>query len=362
MPTKIAAFLLSFLSFFAFWAPNAQPNRIPETRTYVGDVPDKYGVWPTKDFETGGVLPLTPAFLEVRYLLKNLTSSTTDSLLILHKGKLVYERYAEGWDKDTPHFMASVTKSVLSALVGIAIGEGKIKGVDQKVIDFYPDAVIAAGQESKRDMTIEHLLTMTSGLPGDNDNVDWDWWGAKDSGKAAFETPQMTAPGKRYAYSSGPSCQTLACLVSRAVGKNLFQYAKEKLFKPLGMASVQWDAAEDGRNFGGFGISMTPRDMARFGYLYLNNGRWENKQVIPAEWVAVTPPKSKASKAYGYLFWNFPLLPFDSSYEANGAFGQYIDILPEYDMVIVRTASQNWLNGKWDELQWKLDEMGLKFW
>ena len=176
MQTKIVAFLLSFLSFFAFWSPNAQPNKIPETRSYVGEVPDKYGVWPTKKFETTAMPSFIPKVLEARYALKDFPGSATDSLLILHKGKLVYERYAKGWDKDKPHYMASVTKSVLSALVGIAIGEGKIKGVHQKVIDFFPDAKIAPGQESKRDMTIEHLLTMTSGLPGDGDHFDWQWW------------------------------------------------------------------------------------------------------------------------------------------------------------------------------------------
>ena len=144
--------------------------------------------------------------------------------------------------------------------------------------------------------------------------------------------------------------------------ENLFSYAKRKLFKPLGMKSVTWDAAQDGRNFGGFGINMTPRDMARFGYLYLNNGRWENKQIIPADYVAVTPPRSKAKRAYGYLFWNYPMLPFDSSYQANGAYGQYIDILPEYDIVIARTASSTPINRAWDEFQGKLDEKGLKFW
>jgi CubicO group peptidase (beta-lactamase class C family) len=230
------------------------------------------------------------------------------------------------------------------------------------VIDFFPDAVIAKGQESKRDMTIEHLLTMTSGLPGDGDDSDWPWWEGTDTGKAAFETPQMAAPGTRFSYSSGPNCHTLACLVSRAVGMNLFDYAKKKLFGPLGMTSVQWDAAEDGRNFGGFGIYMTPRDMARFGYLYLNHGRWEDKQIIPASFVAVTPPRSKAENAYGYLFWNGRLLQLDSSYQANGAWGQYIDILPEYDTVVVRTSSQTWINEQWDNFQNRLDEMGLKFW
>jgi len=345
MLTKLWAITLSFFSFFALWSPNAQPNSIPEIRSYVGEVPDTYNVWPTDDFIVEKSPFIWGGGLEFLFSAKGFFTGghKNESLLVLHRGKIVYENYAEGWNKDSPHFMASVTKSFLSALVGIAIGEGYIEGVDQKVIEFYPDAAIAPGQESKRDMTIEHLLTMTSGLPGDSDQYDWEnwcWWDAGDAGRVAFETPQMTAPGKRYSYSSGPSCQTLAGIVSRATGKNLFAYANEKLFEPLGMKSVEWDAAADGSNFGGYGLSMTPRDMARFGYLYLNNGRWEDKQIIPAQWVAVTPPKSKALKAYGYLFWNFPLLPFDSSYEANGAFGQYIEILPAWDMVIVRTGFQ----------------------
>jgi len=365
MPTKIIAWILSVLSFFALWSPNAQPNNIPETRTYIGEVPDTYGIWPTKGFEQGKIFPLVPAVLEARYFLKDLPfpASTTDSLLILYKGKLVYERYADGWDKDTPHFMASVTKSVTSALVGIAIGEGYIKGVDQKVLEFFPEAPKLPGwEESKRDMTIEHLLTMTSGIEYDTEEK-WDLVGpdAADHALSAFLIPQSTAPGTKYFYdNAAPSI--LLGIIARATKRGVLEYAEEKLFGPLGMTSVEWWTTPDGLPYGAFGIDMTPRDMLRFGYLYLNNGRWEDKQIIPASYVAVTPPRSKAQKAYGYMFWNFPMLPFDSSYQANGAFGQYIEIIPEWDMVIARTASQTWLDEKWDVFQGHLDEMGLKFW
>ena len=350
MPTKVIAAILSFLSFFALWNPKSQPNRIPETRTYEGEVQagtdmpaDKYGVWPTKGFETAPrPLWLSPPVLEAAMMYKGLYNINllNDSVLVLYKGKLVYENYAAGWDKDTTHMMASVSKSVLSALVGIAIGEGKIKGVDQKVLDFYPEARKLPGwQESKADMTVEHLLTMTSGLPDDRTATDYKWWEADDTGLASFLAPQVTKPGEKFAYNTGTGCQTLACLVSRAVGKNLFAYAKEKLFGPLGMTSVTWDAPADGRNYGGMGVHMTPRDMLRFGYLYLNNGRWEGKQIFPAWWAAQSGPLGKRPHAYGRLFWNVDLLPFDSSYEAEGAMGQYICILPEYDAVVVRTGS-----------------------
>lgn len=366
MTTKMIAWILSILSFFAFWNPNAQPNNIPETRDYVGEVPDKYGVWPTEDFETGSINPAVPDALEAWYsVFKTLDfASTTESLLILHKGKIVYERYAEGWDKDTPHFMASVTKSVTSALVGIAIGEGVIGGVDDKVVTYFPEAVGMPGwQEIKRDMTIEHLLTMTSGILTET-YEEWNGFYSPDqtdSALYAFLLPQKTAPGKKFAYeNAAPSI--LLGIIARATGRDVVEYAREKLFTPLGMTSVEWLRAADGLPFGAFGISMTSRDMLRFGYLYLNQGRWDDKQIIPADYVAVTPPRSKARKAYGYMFWNFDLLPFDSSYEANGAWGQQIEILPEYDMVIVRTARQSDFSIFLYQIQDKLDEMGLKFW
>ena len=334
---KRIALVLSFLCVFTFLA---MPVYAVGGET----------IWPTEDFVTGTAPRwLCAPVLEAAFVYKGITNGNVfnDSVLVLYKGELVYERYACGWDADTPHGMYSVTKSVLSALVGIAIGEGAIGGVTQKVTDFFDDAVIAPGQESKLDMTIEHLLTQTSGLPGDDDAIanDYPWWEANassgeafDSGKAAFEVPQTAAPGERFAYSSGPGMQTLACLISRAVDRNLFDYAKEKLFGPLGMTSVLWDAAADGNNYGGFGIFMTPRDMLRLGYLYLHNGEWDGVQIIPADYVAATPPPSIAGEDYGYLFWGTTFVQGDS-YQASGSFGNFICVLPEYDAVLVRTGS-----------------------
>jgi CubicO group peptidase (beta-lactamase class C family) len=322
MRRKIMAVALSFFSVLALTAPCAGAA----------------GAQPCDETPRRLRAPL----LEAVFMYKGITNGNlfNDSLLVLRGGELVYERYACGWGRDTPHAMYSVTKSVLSALVGVAVGEGKIESVHQRVIDFYPDAVIPPGQESKRDITIEHLLTQTSGLPGDSDREadGYPWWDAADSGRAAFEIPQMAAPGERFAYSSGPGMQALACLVSRAAGRNLFDYAREKLFEPLGMASVLWDAAADGNNYGGFGIYMTPMDMLRLGYLYLRNGEWDGAQVIPAEYVAATPPPSIAGEDYGYLFWGTTFARGDS-YQASGSFGQFICVLPEWDAVIVRTGS-----------------------
>jgi CubicO group peptidase (beta-lactamase class C family) len=274
-----------------------------------------------------------------------LANVLTTSLLVLHEGKTGYERYFYGRDAGTPQAMFSVTKSVVSALVGIAIKEGEIQGVGQKVIDFFPEAGVTDAR--KRGMTIEHLLTMRSGLPGDTDRQDLRWWDANafpgkayDSGLAAFAMPLAAAPGEKFSYSSGPSMQVLACLVSRAVGRNLFDYAQEKLFGPLGMRSVTWDAAGDGANYGGFGISMTPRDMLRFGYLYLNEGRWDGEQLLPEGWVAASAPRGLEDHngdGYGYLFRAIDRKHGDT-YQAQGQFGQFIDISPARNAVIVRTG------------------------
>jgi len=295
--------------------------------------------------------------------------SATNSLLVLHKGKLVYERYAEGWDRDRPNYLASATKSVLSALVGIAISEGYIRGVDQKVIDFFPEAVLPPGQESKRDMTIEHLLTMTSGLGNVYTSYEefLEFVVQPDIGLAFFMSGQANPPGTKYYY--GWDAQLLGSVLSRAVKRDLFEYAKEKLFGPLGMDSAEWllfgrnGYDEDGKVilFGeddftystSSGLLLSSGDMLKFGYLYLNYGRWEGKQIVPAEWVARTPPRTQTPTAYGYLWYNNVLLPFSGAYEARGAAGQWICVLPFLDLVIARAAQP----GPADEFLWKISDL-----
>ncbi|MDR1629714.1 MAG: beta-lactamase family protein [Oscillospiraceae bacterium] len=297
---------------------------------------DKYGIWPTREFEIA-----TPESqgIDSEVILDAMQNCVDkdkmiDGLLILRHGKLVHESYRSPYTKDAPHEMYSVTKSVLSALVGIAMQEGYIQSVDQKVIEFFPGIVLPEDAAYKKDMTVRHLLTMTSGIRGDD---RWDEFeNAEDVGEAIFLLSQKKKPGEAFKYDS-IATHLLGCVVAKAVNRNLFDYAKEKLFGPLGMESVSWWADNQGNNFGGFGISMTPRDMLRFGYLYLNNGRWEDKQILSADWVAATPPTTDGRGAYGFLFWNNSKeLP--ENFEANGAYGQHIIIFPKLDMVVAITA------------------------
>jgi len=338
---------MSLLSVFALWNIQAQPNNIPETRSYAGDAPDKYRVWPTEEFQTKRKpLNVNAKAIKMGLELKGLLvgGSKTDSLLILHKGKIVHEAYFNGYDKNKPHVQFSVTKSVVSALVGIAMGEGYINSVQDKVAAYFPKAVIPEGQENKKEMTIEHLLTMTSGIDTD---PHWDTFtgeALQDGAQWIFTLPQKRAPGTKFRYDNmAPSI--LGGIIEKATGQRLLDYAQQKLFGPLGMTSVTWETAGDGLPFGAFGIFMTPRDMARFGYLYLNLGRWEGKQIIPADFVVKTPPRSMSVMGYGYLFWNYTLSPFSGSYEAQGMNGQNIIIMPKKDLVIVRTAQTRPIDG-----------------
>lgn len=293
-------------------------------------------IWPTVDFETAtpesqGIDSGALATAIETCIKKD---KTFDSFLVMRHGKLVNESYRAPYTKDMPHTMYSVTKSVLSACVGIALQEGLIQSIDQKVLDFFPNVTLPQDLQYKESMTIRHLLTMTSGILGDE---RWDEFeNAQDVGEAIFLLSQKKQPGEEFHYDS-IATHLLSCVVTKATGNSLYDYAKEKLFDPLGMDSVTWWADKQGNSFGGFGISMTPRDMLRFGYLYLNNGRWEDKQILSADWVKATPPTTEGFGQYGFLFWtNSEELP--ENYECNGANGQHIIVFPKLDMVVVITA------------------------
>lgn len=260
-------------------------------------------------------------------------------MLILHEGKLVYEQYTQGQGLDVPHMAMSVTKSVLSALVGIAVKDGLID-VQDKVYEYYIDDVKGGllsfpGQESKLNMTVEHLLTMRSGLPDTQD-----CYRAADAGLAAFETPQARAPGGMFVYNTGAGPQCLVGIVERATGKNLLEFAQERLFGPLGITSVTWEATDCGSNKGGLGISMTSRDMLRFGQLYLNDGVWNGQRILPEGWAAQSQPGFNTILSYGYLFWGNGWGPLmGGSFEARGYYGQFITVYPGKNVVVVRTGS-----------------------
>ena len=360
MQAQLLAWLMSAFSFL-FPLIFGQPVRAPETRVspYVEEMPpDKYGVWPTQEFEIAEPPLWLPEWgLRSLYVASNPAVGRNEGLVALYRGRLVCEYYGEGWDSDTLHPVNSVTKSVTQALVGIAIREGYINSIQDKVIDYFPDAAIEIAPELKEKITIDHLLTMTSGLAGDQEEALGmgfaDWFAAhpgeeakaalarrweQDSAKTLLEIYSMTSkPGQRWNYSSD-GAHLLLGLVARAIDRPLEEFVDEMLFGPLGITNYTWAKWGD-IYYGGACLYLTPRDMAKLGYLYLNYGRWEDRQLLPADYVAQSGPVSKSPFGYGRLFWNVPFAPFGNAYGASGANGQRVDIFPLQDLVIVRTAA-----------------------
>ncbi len=267
------------------------------------------------------------------------------SLLIVRHGYLVTEAYFPPYQAGTKHDMYSITKAVMSALVGIALDQGSLHGLDQKAVDFFPDRTIAENDERKQAITLEHLLTMTSGLRlNDEDGQKLSAGG--DLVQATLDRPMAAKPGDRWYYDSGGP-HLLSAILQKATGQNALAFAQGQLFQPLGISDVTWPTDSNGVSTGGWGLWMTPRDMAKFGYLYLKNGVWNGQQIVPADWVQVSTAKHANTwddRGYGYLWWQL----YFGGYAALGQSGQEIIVLPDQDMVVVFTAGLD------EKILWKL--------
>jgi CubicO group peptidase (beta-lactamase class C family) len=275
------------------------------------------------------------------------------SLLIVRNGRLVLEEYFGEHDADELHELQSVSKSFTSALVGIAIGKGKIKGVDEKVLSFFPDMKsIDNLDDRKRQMTLEDLLTMRSGTDYHESGSDspHHQLNRKSRGWTEFilDRPMISEPGTEFRYDSGAVILTSAILHAR-YGVHADGFAAKQLFTPLGIKRYEWYKNAEGHPHTGGGLHLRSQDMAKFGLLYLRDGRWYGKQVVPAEWVAVSLSRhvefersSSGTIGYGYWWWVLPPDPEGKGkqniYGAFGFKGQYIFLVPEHDMVVVVTA------------------------
>ena len=301
------------------------------------------------------------------------------SMLIYRKDKLVFEEYFEGhqyqwdakkyhgelvqWNRRMKHPVMSCTKSFTSAFIGIAIDKGFIKSVNQSIFDYLPDHQ-QLKTNNKNYITIEHLLTMTSGLA-------WDEWNAAHGGqltndydhlyvvddqiKAVLERPWWAAPGEFFTYNGG-GIVILGEILKNATGMNMDEFAKKYLFEPLGIDSASWWSYPNGRLETASSLSLTPRDMLKFGVLYLNNGNWNGEQIISSEWVEKSstvyknnvainlPIEDSGINDYGYTWWISELDHNGKKikmYRANGWGGQTIMVIPELEMVVVFTSG-NW--------------------
>jgi CubicO group peptidase (beta-lactamase class C family) len=278
-------------------------------------------------------------------------SNTFHGIIIVRNGYTVMESYFYPYNATNKHHLHSVTKSVLSALIGIAIHEGFIKSVDQKVSDYFPEWQKPGADRRKGTITIADLLSMRSGFQWQMSDDDiWYNHSVQDLAGYILNKPIINATGKDFIYNTGNS-QLLSMIIQKATGKSASDYAREKLFQPLGITDYDWKTTDDGYSYGGTKLYLKLLDMAKFGYLYLMQGKWGKNQVIPAAWVKestemkVKPTWASYGRPYAYHWWgqNFP------GYSARGAFGQSIFVIPEANMVVITTADLP-LDKMWDIL------------
>lgn len=255
------------------------------------------------------------------------------SVLVVRHGYIVFEEFYQGEPNDYQN-VASVAKSVISALIGIALREGYIKSLNQKVVDFYPEYVTPTSDPEINDITIEHLLTMTSGLERET-SFGEDWF------KSTLEQPVSDKPGQAFHYNDA-AVHLLSGILTRSTHMTALEFGKEYLFQPLGIPLPRWETDPQGNNVGGDGLSLRPRDMAKIGYLYLNQGSWDDQQLVPAEWVRVSTQKHTeadfVNEDYGYLWW-VTTVEGHPAYYAAGFGGQYIYVIPDLDVVLVITGN-----------------------
>ncbi|TFF84153.1 class C beta-lactamase-related serine hydrolase [Candidatus Heimdallarchaeota archaeon] len=260
-----------------------------------------------------------------------------NSYLIIKNGYIIDEHYYYGYNDSTIHQLFSVTKSFLSALYGIAIEKGYVS-LDQKMINFFPDRNISNFDERKEEITIEDLLTMTSGLKWSESTTDSLWFASDDQIQFVLDRPMEHEPGEVFNYNSGSS-HILSAILQNVTGKTTLQFVEDYLFNDLGIIDYSWAKDPSGVYYGSHGLSLTPRDMAKFGFLYLNNGTWDTEIILQKEWVQESTMKKinvSQKTNYGYLWWLNPNL---QSYQASGFLGQRIFVFPKYDLIVVYTAT-----------------------
>jgi len=263
------------------------------------------------------------------------------SLLISEGDELVFEQYYNGRDPRRPANMKSASKSVISALVGIAIDRGVIESVDTRVADYFPEILAASDDPGKQQITIENLLTMQSGLETTS-NRNYGRWVLSDNWvEFALNQPLVAEPGTRMLYSTG-STHLLSAILTQASGMTTKQFAQEHLSSALGFSMSYWSQDPQGIYFGGNDMEMTPRQMLEFGRLYLHDGRHDNEQVISRSWVQDShEPHARSPRGqgrfYGYGWWLRDLAGMQVPV-AWGYGGQLIFVVQELDLVVVATS------------------------
>lgn len=288
------------------------------------------------------------------------------SLLIVRHEYLIFEKYYHGFQQQSYLSISSATKSIISALVGVALSQGFLTNLDQHALDFFPEYASGETDPRKQALTLRHLLALTGGFAHEfPENYHL------NPVQLALARSMLHWPGQEFYYDS-QGVDILSGILTRATGRNAATFAYETLFKTLGIWQEEtarfvwktdpagahiwhehayfdekdgflWKIDPQGNNPGGFGIHLTAREMAKMGYLYLNKGYWDGKQLIPEEYVAESTRQQSdggppVNVPYGYLWW-ITQHESHAAFFASGYGGKCIYIIPSLDLVLVSTGS-----------------------
>ncbi|MCD4731959.1 MAG: beta-lactamase family protein [Bacteroidales bacterium] len=362
------------LILFCLFSCIKDKNPISQVRNYQYEIPEQTDDgWETASLASVGMNE-TP-LLNLLDELNEIDEHNIHSLIIIKNGKLVFEEYfpgdkfnlaqytgETGFDRDDTHNLCSATKSFTSALIGIAIDNGYIQSVNQKVFDFFPEySYILNSTPEKGDLSIEHLLTMRSGIEWDDEtysyydprNDMYQLFRSSNPVRYILLKPLIETPGTFFAYRN---CNTnlLGAIIGKASGERLDVFSENFVFSKLGITDFEWQMINSNVVFCSGDLRLRPRDMAKFGYLFLNGGVWQGEQIISQNWIDISTAKYSILSnywsdldGYGYQWWiwdNVNGVEF-KAYAASGWGGQWIIVSPNSNMVFVTTGG-NYYTGE----------------
>ena len=312
MKRKISLWLL-VIGLMASLSANAQINELPRSTPEEQGVPSKALV---ALFDSLHALPLTDMH----------------AVVVMRHGKVIGEMYPKPYAPEYRHTMYSCSKTFVGIAVGLAIEDNRLR-LDDRVAAIFPELLPDSVSRDLADMTVRHLLTMASGV-----KPDWNMRSRGTEWIRTFLSKPVKEPGTQYAYDSMVSYM-LAAVVQKVTGKKLTEYLQERVFTPMNVTEWAWEESPEGVNTGGWGVHIQPESLAKFGQLILNEGRWEGKQLVPAEWIREMCKKHRETgrEVYGYHIWHCG--GHDGAVRADGALGQYVISVLDKDMVVVMTEA-----------------------
>jgi len=303
--------------------------------------------WPTDGWKTA--TPESQGFdsLKLAEMLRFIRDRNIrlHSMQIVRNGWLVLDARFYPFSSVGPlHDLASATKSVTSALVGIAVDKGQIQHIDQPLLSFFPGYKIGESDRGKEQIRLRDLVSMSSGLDCGFSPGEPELFRMLQSGnfiQSALDLHMVHKPGEKWAYCSG-NMHLLSGVITKTTGESALAFARKHLFHPLGKEQIEWPSDPQGITHGWGDLQLSPHDMARIGYLYLNQGVWNGRRVISSSWVRESTKTRfhlPSGEGYGYGWWTAPESPLGEIYNASGRGGQKIYIVPGKQLVLVLTGN-----------------------